>query len=388
MDLATKPAAYVCPRCQDQLIRRQQDDGVLWSCRTCAGQVRGIGLLRRQLDERAVAHLWQRAGASGESGRRCPACTQAMAMVPMHEGGRCGEVEACRRCFLVWLDDGEDTLLPPAPRPHEPEVVLPPAARELLARARADAIAERAHMTSGEGPPDTWWQFAAGVMGMPVEDQPTARRQRPWATWALLATMTVVTLVTLSDLAGIVANWGLVPADPLRHGGLTVLASFFLHGGLAHLFGNAYFLAVFGDDTENELGAWRYVALIAAAAVVGDVIHALGDPRPHVPVIGASAGISGVLAFYTCSRPSARLRLLIPFPLFRWVRVRVWVAFAVWVVLQVWGALQQIWGFSHVSALAHLGGVLTGLAWWLASQRAGNGVATDSRSASTRSSES
>ncbi len=41
-----------------------------------------------------------------------------------------------------------------------------------------------------------------------------------------------------------------------------------------------------------------------------------------------------------------------------------WAAFALWLLLQLVGVFDQLSGFSHVSALAHLGGVLAGVAAW------------------------
>src|SRR5438270_1236051 len=58
-----------------------------------------------------------------------------------------------------------------------------------------------------------------------------------------------------------------------------------------------YFLLVFGDDVENFLGLLRYIALIAIAAFVGDLVHIASAPNSTIPCIGASGGIAGVITF-------------------------------------------------------------------------------------------
>jgi membrane associated rhomboid family serine protease len=91
--------------------------------------------------------------------------------------------------------------------------------------------------------------------------------------------------------------FGLIPAQAFRLHGLTFITSFFLHAGIIHLVGNMYFLLVFGDDAENFLGPLRYIALIALAAFVGDLLHIASAPASTIPCIGASGGIAGLITF-------------------------------------------------------------------------------------------
>jgi membrane associated rhomboid family serine protease len=39
---------------------------------------------------------------------------------------------------------------------------------------------------------------------------------------------------------------------------LTLLTSMFMHGGIAHIFGNMLFLWIFGDNVEDAIGHLRY----------------------------------------------------------------------------------------------------------------------------------
>src|ERR1043165_4518226 len=40
---------------------------------------------------------------------------------------------------------------------------------------------------------------------------------------------------------------------------LTLITSMFMHGGIAHIFGNMLFLWIFGDNIEDRLGHARYL---------------------------------------------------------------------------------------------------------------------------------
>ena len=81
------------------------------------------------------------------------------------------------------------------------------------------------------------------------------------------------------------------------------MTSFFIHGSLLHLVGNVYFLMVFGDNVENDIGRWRYAALLLAATLAGGFLHIALDVRPLIPCVGASGGIAGVLTYYALRFP-------------------------------------------------------------------------------------
>lgn len=135
---------------------------------------------------------------------------------------------------------------------------------------------------------------------------------------------------------------------------------------MSHLLSNAYFLLLFGDDVEDYLGRGRYLLVLLLATVAGGVLHTLGHPNSSIPVIGASAGISGILVFYGLQYPRAQLGFLILyFFIFRWIRLRAWTYVFFGIVLQSIGAVQQLAGLTQVSFLGHLGGATIGFLFWL-----------------------
>ena len=205
-----------------------------------------------------------------------------------------------------------------------------------------------------------------GLFRDPVEFDTVPIERRPWVTWSLALLMVAVSAAAFTTLREIVQQYGLIPAEASRRGGLTFLTSFFLHGGVIHLLGNIYFLLVFGDNVENFMGRIRYLILILLADLVGNLAHIAADPHSHIPCIGASGGIAGIITFYALQFPRARLAFMFRwgFVYFRWIRLPAWGGLVLWVLFQLFGAWLQIRGMSHVSAFAHLGGLFAGVAAW------------------------
>ena len=172
----------------------------------------------------------------------------------------------------------------------------------------------------------------------------------------------VVFLLTLGHLREILSEWGFLPADPGRHAGATLFTSFLLHAGWFHLIANTYFFLVFGDNVEDHLGWWYMLVLLVGSHVAGMLLHGALDFNPTVPVVGASAGICGVLAYYAVTYPWARLGLLMRWYYFRWFQAPAFVFLILYLVLQVLGSVVQASGGGGVSHLGHLGGLATGIA--------------------------
>lgn len=318
-----------------------------------------------------IDRIWRAAReGAGDQGRLCPACEVSMIEIPVSPQADSLKVDVCRLCQFVWFDPSEYEQLPPllepARRPQQPPEWAHQRATEILAVAEAQAIAERARAQSGDAGPDEVWKVLPGLLGMPVEVEQADLKNLPWVTWGLTAFISVVSIMTFSTLEQAVRNYGLIPAQALRYGGLTLLTSFLLHGGILHLIGNMYFLVVFGDNVEDYLGRWRYLLLILLAAFAGDFLHIALDPRPEIPAIGASGGISGIIVFYALKFPRARLGFLMRFLFyFRWIRMPAHAFVLIWVILQLIGAMQQAAGTTNVSSLAHLGGAAVGFWFWL-----------------------
>ena len=150
---------------------------------------------------------------------------------------------------------------------------------------------------------------------------------------------------------------------------VTLLTSMFMHGGIAHIFGNMLFLWIFGDNLEHRLGHLRYLAFYLVTGVLASLAHvfstvALSSDQSEmlIPSLGASGAISGVLGGYILLYPHRRVRAF----LFNMLtNVPAWVAVGLWFVFQLISGLGMLGGGSQqggVAYAAHIGGFLAGLA--------------------------
>ncbi|MFT3869950.1 MAG: rhomboid family intramembrane serine protease [Nibricoccus sp.] len=154
----------------------------------------------------------------------------------------------------------------------------------------------------------------------------------------------------------------------------TVLSSMFLHGGVAHVLGNCWFLWIFGKNVEDRLGPARYLLFYLLSGFGAAALQVAMSAQSTVPMVGASGAISGVLGGYLALFPTAWIFTLVP-----WV-VPI-VPLPAFVLLLVWFGLQALNGVGSlvdetsvrggVAWWAHAGGFLTGLGLmlWLKSQR-------------------
>lgn len=218
---------------------------------------------------------------------------------------------------------------------------------------------------------------------IPIRDiNPTIRR--PVVSWSLIAINVVCFLIEVlagpDGMQGIVMRYGLVP-DVLLHGDfqrlrseggalgalVTPFTSMFLHGGWMHLIGNMWFLHVFGDNVEDELGRGRFLGFYLLCGLGAALGQALIDPGSRVPMVGASGAISGVLAGYVMLHARAPVVTLVPLLFFfTFIELPAFLFIFVWFGLQVVNATVSLGpmsgGGGGVAWFAHVGGFLAGLA--------------------------
>jgi membrane associated rhomboid family serine protease len=148
---------------------------------------------------------------------------------------------------------------------------------------------------------------------------------------------------------------------------LTLITSMFMHGGLAHIFGNMLFLWIFGDNVEDRMGHVKYLIFYLVCGILASLAHVftsiMFSTNPaslQIPSLGASGAISGVLGAYIVLHPHRRVTVL----LFRfltdvpaYVAIGIWFAFQLVSGLGVFGGSQQ----GGVAYAAHVGGFVAGI---------------------------
>jgi membrane associated rhomboid family serine protease len=205
---------------------------------------------------------------------------------------------------------------------------------------------------------------------IPLRGAP-AKKRWPWVTLGLIAVNVAVYLYQLhigSQAAmSLFAQKGAVAAKLsqlklLSRQALwllpTMFSSLFLHAGWVHLIGNMWFLWVFGEALEDDLGHPRFLAFFLFCGFFSCIFHVLAAGKLTAPLIGASGAIAGVLGGYLIRLPRAPIRTLVFWrlrPELAYIPAYVWLG--LWLVLQFYGLRQG----GAVAWMAHLGGFLTGL---------------------------
>ncbi len=86
------------------------------------------------------------------------------------------------------------------------------------------------------------------------------------------------------------------PSPPIP--ALTLITSMFVHGGIAHIGFNMLFLLVVGPAVEALCGHARFALFYLFCGIAGGALQLAISPNSHVPTIGASGAIAGVLGGY------------------------------------------------------------------------------------------
>lgn len=161
------------------------------------------------------------------------------------------------------------------------------------------------------------------------------------------------------------SSWGLL------HGYVWQLLTYqFMHGGLAHLLLNCWALFVFGRGVEWAVGKTRFLILYFCSGIAGGLLQVaaslLWSNYFGGSVVGASAGVFGVVASFAMLFPHQQLVMLLFFiiPIKMRAKSLLWfflVITALGIAFPQSKLALALGG--NVAHCAHLGGLLTGLAF-------------------------
>lgn len=157
------------------------------------------------------------------------------------------------------------------------------------------------------------------------------------------------------NLGLINAVFGLVPAYVFGKFFIWQFVTYmFLHGGTWHLVMNMFILWMFGAELERGWGTREFLKFFfitgIGAGFVNFVFGVLNPVSSHIPVIGASGAIYGILVAYAILFPERRVYLYFVIP----VKVKFLVIFLI--VIEFLSTYRPD-GIAH---FAHLGGALFG----------------------------
>ena len=122
----------LCPRCDIPLRGSDHALGIAWRCGACGGQSLNFSQFRRLVPEQGANDIWLQATVRPLAPRRptaCPECQAGMDAVHIPLRGTLLELDLCRLCQRLWLDQ-------PVAEPSEPGSLAVAVSTPAVARPR------------------------------------------------------------------------------------------------------------------------------------------------------------------------------------------------------------------------------------------------------------
>lgn len=200
-----------------------------------------------------------------------------------------------------------------------------------------------------------------------LEDRPYMRHSqfRPYRSATVTLLIINIACFILQEINAVyvrfdVQNYFFLSVGGLGKGYVWQLLTFqFLHAGLLHLFLNCFCIFMFGRSVEEAVGKAHFLKLYFLSGVLGGLFQSLlGYLVPGYfgyPVVGASAGVYGLIAAFTLLNPDGVILAWLLFPIRAKYALMIAAAIALFYILV---PVQP--GVSHA---AHLGGIVGGLAY-------------------------
>jgi len=176
----------------------------------------------------------------------------------------------------------------------------------------------------------------------------------PWVTRLLVANIAMYALQTLLPIVNQLFYF--VPRLILYRP-WSVVTYMFLHGSLTHILFNMIGLFFFGTRVEARLGSRRFITLYLLSGITGALASLIFTP--NAAVIGASAGVFGVMMAFAMFWPREKIYIWGVLPIEARVLVIITTAMALY-----FGFGGRGGGIAH---FAHLGGYIGAWVylWWL-----------------------
>jgi membrane associated rhomboid family serine protease len=200
-------------------------------------------------------------------------------------------------------------------------------------------------------------------MILPLRTNITPRRT-PYVNYALIAVNILIFIFTSTfpELTGAkeqLRPWPdtfmLTPQHPYLWQFITYA---FLHGGFMHIVGNMFFLYLFGNNVNDELGHVAYLCFYLGGAVFSAVGHILLNTGSATPILGASGAIAAVTGAYLILYPKTLITVVYWLFFIGTIDIPAWVIIGLKMII-VDNMLYR--STQHVAYDAHLAGYAFGM---------------------------
>jgi membrane associated rhomboid family serine protease len=136
----------------------------------------------------------------------------------------------------------------------------------------------------------------------------------------------------------------------------------FMHNDVAHLIFNMFGLYMFGNVVEKRVGEKEFIKYFLICGIGGYLLAYvlwLARITPNNLIVGASAGVYGLLLAFSLLFPNQKILLFFVIPMqAKWLAI-------------LFGSLEFVLSFRNdgISHIGHLGGILAGLGYFLYTKR-------------------
>jgi len=193
----------------------------------------------------------------------------------------------------------------------------------------------------------------------PLYDESKIQGYVPWINILIISANLICFLFSFTNLEDILAKFAFVPTEFFQQKDFSpLISSMFLHGGLGHLFGNMWFLWIFGNNLERKLGRIKFLIFYLLCGIGATLFYAIFTENPSIPIIGASGAISGILGGYFIRFPRNRIKtLILGFFILHIISIPAILFGAIWFLYQFLSLGSNL----NIAFLAHIGGFLVGI---------------------------
>jgi membrane associated rhomboid family serine protease len=185
--------------------------------------------------------------------------------------------------------------------------------------------------------------------------------ERPYITYSIIITCILLYTVNYFTNDSLNNIFAFIPKNFLS--GIepwTIITSQFMHSSWSHLLGNMWFLIIFGDYLETNIGKIKYLIFYLLCGIIAALSHMAFNLDSVIPMVGASGAISGILGAYIILYPKNKISTIIPFGFIRIYKIEAKYYLIIYFVIQLYFSMIDPHG--RVAYMAHFGGFLGGAA--------------------------
>jgi membrane associated rhomboid family serine protease len=329
------PKRLNCPRCSSYLRPESIKGHAFDHCFRCGGSFLEKGSELKILGEPTSSSYWKETEIGKQKTGKLVLCPKGHESLISYSVGyelNHVEVDICSSCEGLWFDPEEGKRL-----------------FDIVLHAGQDKAA-----SFNEKPGFKSYLFQA-FSGFPVEAWNPVHK-RPVLTFLLMAALVGIFILQLT-YPEMIQSLVLYPQQFLSgENSWALISSGFLHGNLAHLLGNLYFLYIFGDNVEDQLGRIRYGLVYLSAIAMSGLSYVIACSDKGIGVVGASGVIAALMGVYIVLFPKVKLHCTLFFVPFR-LGVTWYLGF--WLLFNV---IMMVSGEGGIAWSAHIGGFIFGIA--------------------------